>query len=198
MPTNRRQKGGTQRIVETRTMIADLEGGGVDEIAATIRGNMNETTRIAKRKMAAIVKRRVDDGVNGATYTPRYAAIKNIIKGGGYSSRGPVDLNLSGNLMKNLVGRGRARPAQGSIRIWLDFKNNSRPRTVRSRNGKPYRSTTTNRQLMDIINGEIRVSNPGFPKLDNEGNPPIGLHGDETSQLIHETVRTLMRKSGAE
>lgn len=198
MPVNFGRNSGRQQVlVDLSSFKATLNGEGVDGIVDLIKSNMHETARTMKRKMAHIVKQRIDGGVDGATYTPRYAAIKSILQDGSYTSRGPVDLDFTGQLMRSLTGRGRARPARGQVRVWLGHSRQARSPSPRSPGAKPSGGDITNRQLRDILNGETTTRSPRKTKLDTQGRPPIALHGDETTQLIRETIQKLMRDSGA-
>lgn len=154
--------------------------------------NISAATKIAKQEMLRTVRERLSKGISGATYNADYAKIKSIFKGGGYSSAGPVDLNLHGQLTADLRGRGRGSKKRKEMRVWLGFKRQKRRRQLRSPNSG-YRKPAhrlTNKELADIFNGE----NPAAiekAKLNSRGEKPLALHEDEEERVIDTVLQRL-------
>lgn len=152
----------------------------VDEVRRMFRENIHEANRIAKRELAKALKRSLSKGVEGQTYHPDYAERKNNdprSEEGPYTPSGPVDFNYSGRLWQQLVGRGRAKPSEDELQVWVGLKSRSKPRP-RSAPG----TFSSYGKLVD----HLKRSKPS-----TKGNP-FQIDKQERDRVAKNTIRELL------
>lgn len=183
-------------LQEGQFISAILEGHPVQQFRSLFRNNINRATRIAKREMVDMVKTRISKGVQGAGYSEDYAKVKNempFTPNRTYTEGGPVDFNFSGQLMKSLDGRGRAKPTKNEFTIWIGFdplnKRTSRPRRLGA-TPPGVENELSHRELAEILNGD--AGPPNKWKIGTEGKP-LQLLPDERDELIQRTASEIVR-----
>jgi hypothetical protein len=148
-----------------------------------LRKNMRDVTKEAKKMLPRMIKRRLDSGIAGEGYSRSYAIKKSLMTGRSYSTSGPVDFKHSGQLLRSLEGRGRARPSQDEFRVWVGFRRQQRRSFKRSPNADPTKTTEiTNRRLSEILNREKRGT---------EERPPLSVHRNEEREVMETIAKKL-------
>ena len=133
------------------------------QIRETLKSNIHKANRIGKRLLTKKVKQKLRGGVPGEGYAEEYAKDKskdprNQGANSSYNTSGPVDFEYSGRLFNELVGRGRAKPSEPSLQMWLGLRHPGRTRPQSAPGG----GGITYRRLTEILRGQ----KPG-----PEGNP---------------------------
>lgn len=106
--------------------------GPVARVQRLFKENVHQANRWAKRILVRKVKQKLKGGVPDEGYAEEYAEDKNAnayhreASAVTYSETGPVDFRYSGRLWNELVGRGRAKPSEPSLQIWLALKHPNR------------------------------------------------------------------------
>lgn len=133
--------------------------GPLEDIRQRFRNNVHQANRWAKKILERKVRDKLTKGVPGETYDEDYAEKKGKNTGRLYGTSGPVDFRYSGRLWRELVGRGRAKPSEPSLQVWLGLKhpNRTRPASAPGGGGITYQA------LADILRGETSTpaSKPG-------------------------------------
>lgn len=158
------------------------QGNPVKDVQRFFRNNIHEANRIAKQKLEAALRDYLSTGVEGQSYHPEYAARKNRdprSERGPYSSSGPVDFNYSGRLWDELVGRGRAKPSNNTIQVWVGLKNRAK-----SRPDSAPGTFSTYGKLVD----HLQRAKPA-----RSGNPnPFKVSEEQMDRIANETMRELL------
>jgi len=154
----------------------------VEKVRQRFRNNIHEANRIAKFKFEKAVIRHLEGGVGGG-YHPDYASRKNRdprADGGPYSATGPVDFKYSGRLHRELKGRGRAKPSQLTLQVWVSLKNRNKPR--------PQSGPGTARTYGSLVN---RLKAQKSPAGVNPFNPGKA----EQQRVANETAAEILGKT---
>jgi predicted transcriptional regulator with HTH domain len=127
--------------------------GPIEDIQETFRDNIHAANRLAKKELRRKVRDKLRKGVPGEVYDEEYAERKRNdprAESNVYGSTGPVDFRYSGRLWDELVGRGRAKPSDYTLTVWLGLKHPNRKRPPSAPGG----GGTTYRQLTRILKDE--------------------------------------------
>lgn len=101
-----------------------------------------------------------------------YAEWRSLWRGEAFHTK-PVVFQLTGQLIQNLKGQSRKRPAQGEVVTWLSFRRQKRS----------Y-GRLTNEMLMDILNKRGAF-------------PPFAISSEDADKIISYAVDEILRKTGA-
>lgn len=170
-----------------------LVGDPLTHIQEQVRKNIHKVTRTLKEEMVDMMKNRnKTDGAEGTSYTQGYAMKKNMspqVKGGGYKGGQNYDYKWSGQLMSALEGRGRAKPSQGTMNVWVGFRRLGRRPIKKTKGSRPSRRRTIgNRELAEILT-------EGKGNVDRPSKPPFAIHRNEHQKLIGQVASALMDSS---
>ncbi len=157
----------------------------IEDVRETFKENIHAANRHAKKILVEKTKKKLMTGVPNEGYDEEYAERKRKdprAKSSIYGKQGPVDFRYSGRLWKELVGRGRAKPSEPSLNIWLGLKHPNRKRPK----GAPGGGGTTYKQLANILRDE----KPG-PDGD-----PFQPTDDQRRELAKEVADRLMGVKG--
>jgi hypothetical protein len=137
--------------VETGEVVAQVEGEGpIDHLERRFKENVHQANRQAKKILKRKVTQKLRRGVEGEEYDENYAGEKRAQTGRLYGATGPVDFRYSGRLWNELVGRGRAKPSEPSLQVWLGLRhpNRERPESAPGGGGITYK------ELTQVLRGE--------------------------------------------
>jgi len=166
---------------------ARLSGDPLTHIQEQVQHNIHKVTRSLKQEMVKMMKNRNKrDGADGTSYTKEYAAKKSRMTGGSYRAGQSYDYNWSGQLMSALEGRGRAKPSQGTMDVWVGFRRNNRRPIQKTPGSNPRRRRTiSNKRLAEILT-------KGLGNVDTPARAPFAIHRKEHPRLIRKTALALM------
>lgn len=167
---------------------ARLSGDPLTHIQEQVQQNIHKVTRALKQEMVDMMKKRNKrDGAEGTSYTKEYAAKKNrMVDGRSYSQNEEYDYYWSGQLMSALEGRGRAKPSQGTMDVWVGFRRNNRRPIQKTPGSNPRRRRTiSNKRLAEILTN-------GLGEVDRPARAPFAIHREEHPRLIRKTALALM------
>jgi hypothetical protein len=166
---------------------AHLAGDPLTHIQEQVQKNIHKVTRALKQEMVDMMKKRnKHDGADGTGYTKEYAAKKSRMTGRPYSGGQPYDYKWSGQLMSALEGRGRAKPSQGTMDVWVGFRRNNRRPIQKTPGSNPRRRRTiSNKRLAEILTN-------GLGEVDKPARAPFAIHREEHPRLIRKTALALM------
>lgn len=127
------------------TVTASVQGEGpIESVRRNFRENIHNANREAKKILESEVRNHLRTGVKGEGYDKEYAKEKRKETTRSYGITGPVDFRYSGRLWNELVGRGRAKPSEPSLQVWLGLRhpNRVRPSSAPGGGGITYRRLT--------------------------------------------------------
>lgn len=179
------------RTFGTGDFRAKLSGDPLTSIQEQVQRNIHKVTRTMKQKMVDIMKKRNKSGSGGigTGYSKEYAAKKSRMTGRGYRAGESYDYNWSGQLFSALEGRGRAKPSQGTMDVWVGLRRNGRRPIKKTPGSRPSRrSRVGNTRLAQILT-------KGLGNVDTPSKAPFTIHKDEHGTLIKETARELMNQN---
>jgi len=166
---------------------ARLSGDPLTHIQEQVQQNIHKVTRSLKQEMVKMMKNRnKTDGGEGTAYTKEYAAKKSRMTGRSYRAGQSYDYEWSGQLFSALEGRGRAKPSQGTMDVWVGFRRNNRRPIQKTPGSNPRRRRTiSNKRLAEILTN-------GLGNVDTPARAPFAIHKEEHPRLIRKTALALM------
>jgi hypothetical protein len=175
------------RTFGTGDFAARLSGDPLTHIQEQVQKNIHKVTRTLKQEMVRMMKKRnLRDGDDATGYTKEYAAKKSRMTGRSYRAGESYDYKWSGQLFSALEGRGRAKPSQGTMDVWVGFRRNNRRPIQKTPGSNPRRRRTlSNTRLAEILT-------KGLGNVDRPSKAPFAIHRDEHPRLIRDTALALM------
>jgi len=166
---------------------ARLSGDPLTHIQEQVQKNIHKVTRSLKQEMVKMMKNRNKrGGADGTSYTKEYAAKKSRMTDESYRAGQSYDYEWAGQLMSALERRGRAKPSQGTMDVWVGFRRNNRRPIQKTPGSNPRRRRTiSNKRLAEILTN-------GLGEVDKPARAPFAIHREEHPRLIRKTALALM------